>query len=294
MLAVAKDRDGALVSLPSADDDDMGEFLARFLPIGAASDAANGGSAGELWTFAQSLPANTSGLFVLIEHRWAQGVFDAIEEEGGALLDAAFLPPERAAMIASEVATLEAVAQSIDAAQAAEAEARLRTVTALAEMDQVAAASTRIRAEATAEALHTLTVAGLVEAAATHEAIDALIAAGLILEYANETTARAVKADAALVAAVDEAAGEAIVADLAAVATAEQTVADNLVAASVTPAELRVLRYLPTPMTFALIADKLGISRGAAKMRAERAYQKLGVHTRADAVQRARKLRTLP
>jgi len=55
-------------------------------------------------------------------------------------------------------------------------------------------------------------------------------------------------------------------------------------------AEERVLRYLPTRLTFALIADKLGISRSAAKERAERAYKKLGVHSRADAVSRAREL----
>jgi DNA-binding CsgD family transcriptional regulator len=55
-------------------------------------------------------------------------------------------------------------------------------------------------------------------------------------------------------------------------------------------AEARVLRYLPTRLTFALIADKLGISRSAAKQRAERAYQKLGVHNRADAVDQAHAL----
>jgi DNA-binding CsgD family transcriptional regulator len=61
-------------------------------------------------------------------------------------------------------------------------------------------------------------------------------------------------------------------------------------AASITTAEARVLRYLPTRLSFALIAGKLGISRSAAKERAERAYQKLGVHSRAEAVSRARAL----
>ena len=55
-------------------------------------------------------------------------------------------------------------------------------------------------------------------------------------------------------------------------------------------AQARVLRYLPTKLSFAVIADKLGISRSAAKERAERAYKKLGVHTRAEAVTRARAL----
>ena len=62
------------------------------------------------------------------------------------------------------------------------------------------------------------------------------------------------------------------------------------VAASISAVDLAVLRYLPTKMTFALVADKLGISRSAAKERAERAYKKLGMHTRADAVTRAREL----
>jgi DNA-binding NarL/FixJ family response regulator len=39
---------------------------------------------------------------------------------------------------------------------------------------------------------------------------------------------------------------------------------------------------------FSVIADKLGISRSAAKERAERLYQRLGVHNRDEAVSRAR------
>jgi len=55
-------------------------------------------------------------------------------------------------------------------------------------------------------------------------------------------------------------------------------------------AQALVLRYLPTQLSFAAIADKLGISRSAAKERAERAYKKLGVHSRGEAVARARAL----
>ena len=80
-------------------------------------------------------------------------------------------------------------------------------------------------------------------------------------------------------AAANEAATEAV-------AEAAATVS----AASISVAEARILRYLPTPLTFALIADKLGISRSAAKDRAARIYQKLGVHSRAEAVTRARTL----
>jgi ATP/maltotriose-dependent transcriptional regulator MalT len=47
-------------------------------------------------------------------------------------------------------------------------------------------------------------------------------------------------------------------------------------------------------MTFAVLAGKLGISRSAAKERAERAYKKLNVHNRRDAVTRARALGLIP
>jgi DNA-binding CsgD family transcriptional regulator len=99
---------------------------------------------------------------------------------------------------------------------------------------------------------------------------------------ALEDTARVI--DAAYAAQT-----EAERASTAAIDAAHQK-ADAAVAASISAVELEVLRYLPTKMTFALVADKLGISRSAAKERAERAYKKLGVHNRADAVARAREL----
>ena len=115
--------------------------------------------------------------------------------------------------------------------------------------------------------------------AAAHEAVEALNAAGLTVAEADQATAEAVAQDATEVIVADQAAAEAVA-----------EAAANVAAASITVAEARVLRYLPTRLTFALIADKLGISRSAARERAERAYKKLGVHNRADAVNRARAL----
>lgn len=100
---------------------------------------------------------------------------------------------------------------------------------------------------------------------------------------ALEDTARVI--DAAYAAQTD-----AVAASAAAIDAAAHKADEAAVAASVTAGELQVLRYLPTKMTFALVADKLGISRSAAKERAERAYKKLGVHNRADAVARAAEL----
>ena len=106
--------------------------------------------------------------------------------------------------------------------------------------------------------------------------------------YAAQTEAE--RASAAAIDATHQKADEAVRASAAATDAAHQKADEAAVAASVTAVELEVLRYLPTKMTFALVADKLGISRSAAKERAERAYKKLGVHNRADAVARAREL----
>ena len=121
--------------------------------------------------------------------------------------------------------------------------------------------------------------AGIVQEAAAHEAVEALNAAGLMVAAADQAAAEAVAEEAAAVRTADQPAAEAVA-----------EAAANVAAASITVAEARVLRYLPTRLTFALIADKLGISRSAAKERAERDYKKLAVHNRADAVSRARAL----
>jgi DNA-binding CsgD family transcriptional regulator len=294
MLLVERTPGGEVAALSLGQDEDFGDLLARLMPIGDAARVEGGDATAELWALAQSLPAGASGVFFLVEHRWAQGIFDAIEEQGGAVLGAGLLSSEIASVVQDELMAVEDMAQSIAIAQAAEAEARLRTVAARAEADQAVAALAEIRAQAAAEAVRVLTVAGLVESAATHEALDALIDAGLIIASAEEIAVRAVDADTVMVAVADEAAAEAIEEDVAAIEAAQDKRNNAATAASVIPAEIRVLRYLPTKLTFALIADKLGISRGAAKQRAERLYQKLGVHTRGDAVERARTLRVLP
>ncbi len=100
---------------------------------------------------------------------------------------------------------------------------------------------------------------------------------------ALEDTARAIDAAYAAQTEVERASA-------AAIEAAQHKADEAAAAASVTAVEREVLRYLPSKMTFALVADKLGISRSAAKERAERAYKKLGVHNRADAVARAREL----
>jgi LuxR family maltose regulon positive regulatory protein len=63
---------------------------------------------------------------------------------------------------------------------------------------------------------------------------------------------------------------------------------------SLTTAEIRVLQFLPTHLTFAQIADELFVSRHTVKTQALSTYRKLGVHTRTEAIASARRAGLLP
>ena len=65
-------------------------------------------------------------------------------------------------------------------------------------------------------------------------------------------------------------------------------------ASSLTTAEVRVLQYLPTHLSFPQIADELFVSRHTVKTQAMSAYRKLGVHSRTEAIVRARRAGLLP
>ena len=287
-------------------DDDLGALLSS---IFAASRrwccrADRGGwlvrfchGLADAWALAESLLPGTALALLLVEHGWAQAFFEAVSESGGALLGQGFLTAEAGLVVGAEVAALEEAAEVIAVAQAAEDRATLAALAAETQAAGAIAASEAIVAGAAAVAVRALIDAGIVQEAAAHEAVEALNAAGLIVAAADQAAAEAVAEDAAAVRTADQAAAEPVAQDATEMILANQAAADavaeaatNVAAASMTVAEARVLRYLPTRLTFALIADKLGISRSAAKERAERAYKKLRVHNRADAVNRARAL----
>ena len=305
VISVAKNEDGTIEPVVvGGDDEDFGALLSSILPLGGGGllePTGDVGSSGfaldEAWALAESLLPGTALALLLVEHGWAQALFDAVTESGGALLGEGFLTAEAGLVVGAEVAALEQAAEVIAVAQAAEARATLAAMAAETQAAGAIAASEAIVAGAAAVAVRTLIDAGIVQEAAAHEAVEALNAAGLIVATADHAAAEAVAEDAAAVRTADQAAAEAVAQDAAEVIVADQAAAEavagaaaNVAAASITVAEARVLRYLPTRLTFALIADKLGISRSAAKERAERAYKKLGVHNRAEAVNRARAL----
>ena len=134
----------------------------------------------------------------------------------------------------------------IAAAEAEEADTMLLAMAAQIPAAEAIATSEAVRSAAAADAIRALITAGIVEEAAAVEAVEALTAAGIIVAAANEAATEAVAEAAATVQA-----------------------------ASITMAQARVLRYLPTQLSFAVIADKLGISRvggeGASRARLQEA-----------------------
>jgi DNA-binding NarL/FixJ family response regulator len=304
MLLVAKSMDGTIERLTIGDDEDFGSLLAAVLPVANGGPAASASSDGQAAfhpadarALADSLEPGTAVAFLLVEHRWAAPLFDAIAETGGTLIGEGFLTSEAGLVVGAEVAALEEAAEVIAQAQADEAGALLAAAAAGAAAAEAVADSERIQSAAAADAVRALITAGLIEEAAAHEAVTALTAAGLIVTAADQAAAHAVAEDVAAVEAADEVAAESLEESIATIAANDEVAAEatgkaeeRVRAASITLAEAQVLRYLPTPLPFSVIADKLGISRSAAKERAERLYKRLGVHSRPEAVSRARSL----
>ena len=290
VVLLAKGQDGTVEGLEVGDNEDFGSLLASIAPSGsqhegrsaagswAASEPAGSGMAG-VQALASSVDPGTAVAFLLVEHLWVGPLVDAVSAAGGALVSDDFLAGDASLAIAAEVAAVEEACVVIAGAQAAEAAAVLRAAAAGAEAAEAEAASRRVQEAAAAAAVSALIAAGLVEETAAHEAVTALTAAGLITDAADRAAGEAVVEDLALIGAADEVAAEA----------AEEADA-RMRAASITRSEAQILRYLPQPVPFSVIADKLGISRSAAKERAERLYQRLGVHSRDEAVNRARSI----
>ena len=258
MLVLRKGDDGSISRL-LLEDNELGDLLARVVPPEpAALFALVAGDESGTRALAESLAPGGLLVFLLVEHRWARPLFDAIAEAGGVLVDVGFMTDQAQALVGAELTAFEEAAEAIEAAQATEAEAARRSLAAISAAEDTIAAADAIRTAAATDAVNALIAAGLIEDAAADEAAAAIAAAARDIDAAQQQAAHAATA------------------------------------ASVTPGEIRVLRYLPTSMTFAVLAGKLGISRSAAKERAERAYKKLNVHNRADAVTRARELGLIP
>jgi len=299
MVFLARDRDGTVAQLEIGDDEDFGTLLGGVvLPGDGAAAPVTGDdpaafAPADARVLAESLEPGTALAFLLVEHHWAGPLFDVIAAAGGSLAGDGFLAAGTGQAMAAEVAALEDASRVIAEAQAAEAGAVLRAVAASEEAAEAEAASGRIQASAAADAISALIAAGLTGEAAAREAVGALAAAGLIAGAAGRSAAGAL----ATMTAAGQVTADSLAESLATISAADDVAAGaageaaaRMRAASITRSEAQVLRYLPKPIPFSVIAGQLGISRSAAKERAERLYKRLGVHSRAEAVSQARAL----
>ncbi len=201
VLFMAKERNGDIVVLELDDETadgagdgeivDAGELLAMLLGLdmeagedsseGAAADTDRtaGLSQEDIVGLADELEPGTAAGLLLVEHRWAAGFRDAVASAGGTPLLQGFLSPDALIMIGAEaLATAEAL-EAIEAAAAVEGAAVLRSIEALAVVDDVENA---VRAVIAAEALQALVDGGIVPTASALDGARVLAEAGLIDE----------------------------------------------------------------------------------------------------------------
>lgn len=256
-VMLAKQVDGSLEKL-EVDENDFGELIESVTDLdlaGLFGLVHDGDAALEA---ARALAPGAAIAVLLVEHRWAGPLFDTIAAQGGVYLGDGFVTEATQTLFDRRILAFDQAANAVAEATDVEVKAAAEAAGARAAADEAIAQADAITSAAAQRAVDSLIAAGVIEAAAADEAFDAVTAAALVID------------------------------------AAEQDVAHASTAASVTAKELRVLRLLPTPATFAVIAAKLGISRSAAKQRAERTYKKFSVHNRADAVSRARELKLIP
>ena len=107
VVFVGKDADGDVIILELDNKDDP-----RFAPFaGLLGDRMALLTPEDLEQVAAELPANTSGMVMLFEHRWAERIKEAMAAAGGFLVGRSVIPPEVLAAVSDELeAHLAAVA----------------------------------------------------------------------------------------------------------------------------------------------------------------------------------------
>jgi hypothetical protein len=99
VVFVGKDADGEAIILELDNKDDP-----RFAPFaGVLGDRMALLTPEDLEQVAAELPANTSGMVMLFEHRWAEGIKEAMAAAGGFLVGRSVIPPEVLAAVSDEL-----------------------------------------------------------------------------------------------------------------------------------------------------------------------------------------------
>jgi hypothetical protein len=114
---------------------------------------------------------------ILIEHRWAARLREAVRDAGGRLVGQGFLTPEVTMVVGAEIQARADAEAAIELANAARGSA---LVDALSTLTGDRRGSAEEAARAAAEVVRVLVAEGFVHEAEAHAAIDALASAGLV------------------------------------------------------------------------------------------------------------------
>jgi hypothetical protein len=114
---------------------------------------------------------------ILIEHRWAARLREAVRDAGGRLVGQGFLTPEVTMVVGAEIQARADAEAAIELANAARGSALVDALSTLAGDRR---GSAEEAARAAAEVVRVLVAEGFVHEAEAHAAIDALASAGLV------------------------------------------------------------------------------------------------------------------
>lgn len=101
LLFVAKSDDGDITALTVEELDAeqaavLGDLAGAFVGLGADldGDGVPDELDDEVWDIAEEIPPGSAAAIVLLEHRWAAGLRDALAEAGGQLLGDELIPAD--------------------------------------------------------------------------------------------------------------------------------------------------------------------------------------------------------
>ncbi len=195
VLFVAKEENGDLVALEmggmgeEAGDEALGTLVGQLMGFSFEGDEDEGqvltgeseaspigfGPA-DIERIGDDLAPGTGAALLLVEHRWAAGVRDAVIEAGGRMVAQGFLTPTGLLLIGAELAATADAIDAIEIAAELEAEANVRALEALATIEIAA----EVEAAVVARTILTLVEAGYIEQAAVEHAAAAVVDAALI------------------------------------------------------------------------------------------------------------------
>jgi hypothetical protein len=193
-LFVAKEDNGDLIAVEAGDvgdeDEELGALVGLLLGFSFEDDGDEGDpdvveagdsslmgvTPADIERIGDDLAPGTGALVMLIEHRWAAGLRDAVLEAGGRMVAQGFLTPDGLMLLGAELAATADAIDAIETAVELEAIATVRSLEALATIEVAA----EVEAAVAAHVILTLVDAGFIEATAADHAAAAVIDAAVI------------------------------------------------------------------------------------------------------------------